>query len=108
MATQESRRPVRAAEFMTRDVFTVGPETPLQDVAKLLVEKRISAAPVIDAERRVVGIVSEGDLLRRQEIATERRRSWWLEIFADDDTLAREYVKAHGMKARDVMTRHVL
>jgi CBS-domain-containing membrane protein len=56
----------------------------------------------------VVGIVSEGDLLRRREIGTEPRASWWLEVFADADALAHEYRKAHGLVAADVMTSPVV
>ncbi len=64
--------------------------------------------PVVDREGHLVGIVSEGDLLHRRETATERRRSWWLLLFAGNDILAQDYVKSHGQKASDVMTRHVL
>lgn len=106
--TKGESKAMQASDIMTTEVWTVGPDTPLQDLAKLLVDRRISAVPVLDSERRVIGIVSEGDLLRRQETATEQRRSWWLEMFANRDALAREYVKAHGMQAHHVMTRHVL
>ena len=106
--TKAPGKAMQARDVMTTEVCTVDPDTPLQDLAKLLVDRRISAVPVLDSERRVIGIVSEGDLLRRQETATEQRRSWWLEMFANRDALAREYVKAHGMQAHHVMTRHVL
>ncbi|MDJ1156638.1 CBS domain-containing protein [Chelatococcus sp. SYSU_G07232] len=98
---------MRADEIMTRDVCAVGPETPLAEIARNLVERSISAVPVVDDGNRVIGMVSEGDLLRRHETGTERRRSWWLQVFVDSDTLAREYVKSHGLKAQDVMTRYV-
>jgi CBS domain-containing protein len=68
----------------------------------------ISAVPIVDADDRVVGVVSEGDLMRRSETGTERRRGWWLRAFAEPETLAGEYVKAHGRKAADVMTREVV
>jgi CBS-domain-containing membrane protein len=73
-----------------------------------MLTRRISALPVVDAKRRVLGMVSEGDLLRRQETGTERRRSWWLELMTDPATSAREYTKSHGQRARDVMTRTVV
>lgn len=97
---------MRASDIMTSDVCTVGPDTPLTEVARRLVERRISAVVVVD-EGGVVGIVSEGDLMRRQETQTEHHRSWWLRLFVDNDTLAHEYVQSHGLTARDVMTRHV-
>jgi len=93
---------------MTTDVVTVGPETPVREVAVQLFERRISAVPVVDAERRVLGIVSEGDLMRRAETGTERRPSWWLELFGDWELLAQDYLKSHGRTAADVMTRHVV
>ena len=107
---------MRAMDVMTTNVVTVGPDTSVQDVAKILSERGISGVPVVDAENRVIGIVSEGDLLhrietgteRRPERATGRRRSWWLDTIGRDEELARDYVKSHGRSAGDVMTREVV
>ena len=99
---------MRARDIMTVSVRTVGPKTSAADVAKLLVEHRISAAPVVGDNGRLVGIVSEGDLIRRAEIGTQRRRSWWLELLTDPDQLAVEYVKSRGVKAEEIMTRDVV
>lgn len=96
-----------ARDIMTREVRAVRPDTSLQDIARLLVDRHISALPVTDREDRIIGIVSESDLLRRGEVGTEKHRSRWLEIFVDPDRLAREYVKTHGIKAMDLMTTHV-
>jgi len=98
---------------MTTNVITVGPETSVQDVAKLLSERSISGVPVVDTQNRLVGIVSEGDLLHRVETGTERRaqrrrRSWWLDTIGSDEELARNYVKSHGRTAKDVMTSDVI
>jgi CBS domain-containing protein len=97
---------------MTTQVITVGPDTSVQDLAMLLSQRGISGAPVIDSDNRLVGIVSEGDLLHRAETGTERRtehrRARWLDSFASDRDLARDYVKSHGGKVRDVMTRNVV
>ena len=102
---------MRAMDVMTTDVITVDPDTPVQAVATLLAERGISGAPVVDFGGRLVGIISEGDLLHRAEIGTaprhrERRRSWWLDHFASD--LAREYVKSHGRTVKDLMSRDVV
>ena len=102
---------MRAMDVMTTDVITVDPETTVQAMATLLAERGISGAPVVDANGRLVGIVSEGDLLHRAEIGTarrhrERRRSWWLDHFAAE--LARDYVKSHGRTVKDIMTRDVV
>lgn len=99
---------MKAAEIMTAPVITIAPEATIADAAELLLAHRISGAPVVDAAGKLVGIVSEGDLLRRVEAGTERRRSWWLEIFTRSDTLAAEYVKAHGRRVSDIMTRWVV
>ena len=103
---------MNAKDVMTTEVVTVSPETTVQDLAKILSEKGISGAPVVDANQRLVGIVSEGDLLHRAETGTERRvqrrRSWWLESVAAEEELARDYVKAHGRSVADIMTREVI
>jgi len=102
---------MRAMDVMTTDVISVDPDTTVQALATLLAERGISGAPVVDTSGRLVGIISEGDLLHRAEIGTarrhrERRRSWWLDHFASD--LAREYVKSHGRTIKDIMTRDVV
>jgi len=103
---------MRAIDVMTTVVITVDPDTSVQAVAKLLSERGISGVPVVDAADRLVGIVSEGDLLHRVETGTERvagrRRSWWLDTIASDQELARDYIKSHGRTAKDVMTREVI
>jgi CBS domain-containing protein len=102
---------MRAMDVMTSDVITVEPDMTIQSLAALLASSGISGAPVVDSGGRLVGIVSEGDLLHRAEIGTarrhrERRRSWWLDHFASD--LARDYVKSHGRTVKDLMTRDVV
>jgi CBS domain-containing protein len=103
---------MNAKDVMTTEVITVGPETTVQALAALLSEKGISGAPVVDAAGRLVGIVSEGDLLHRAEVGTERRvqrrRSWWLDSVAAEEEAARDYVKAHGRTVEDIMTRDVV
>jgi CBS domain-containing protein len=100
---------MRAADVMTPDVFTVTPDMEIQKLAMLLSEKSISGAPVVDSGGQMIGIVSEGDLLHRAEIDTERpagpRPSWWLDDFASG--VARDYVKSHGRTVGDIMTRDV-
>lgn len=98
---------MKATDVMTTPVVTVDLEAPVGEIAKRLLQHRISAVPVVDAARRLVGIVSEGDLMRRPETGGERHPSWWLGLLADSETQAREYVKTHGAVARDVMTRDV-
>ncbi len=99
---------MQAKDVMTTPVVTVKPETTISEIARLLLERGISAVPVVDENERLLGIVSEGDLMRRPESGTQRRPSWWLALFSDSREEAREYVKSHGLHARDVMTRDVI
>jgi CBS domain-containing protein len=99
---------MKAKDVMTPYVVAVGPDNTVGEVADILLTHGISAVPVVDGGR-LVGIVSEGDLIRRAEIGTaERHRSWWLRLFTDDTTLATEYVKSHATRVRDIMTRKVI
>ncbi len=99
---------MKASDVMTRDVTTVGPDACVQDVAGILLRNRISAVPVVSAEGSLIGIVSEGDLMRRAEAHTERRRSWWLDYLASKQVLSAEFVKSHARRVTDVMTRHTV
>src|SRR6516165_8408252 len=100
-----------AGEIMTTNIVAARPDMPVRDVAKLLLDHGISAAPVIDAAGNLLGIVSEGDLISRNAERTEKSRAWWLEMLADGFELAPrfvDYVRAHGPRAADVMTRDII
>jgi CBS domain-containing protein len=99
---------MKASDVMVTDVISVLPDMTTRDVARILLERHISGVPVLDRDNRLVGVVSEGDLMRRAEIGTERQRSWWLEFFASDRTKAEEFVRAHAVKVADVMTTDVV
>src|ERR1700746_1638450 len=99
---------MRAMDLMTTNVITVDENASIESTAKLMVEHGISAVPVVNRDKRVIGMVSEGDLLHRAETGTELRRSWWLEMVASTNRVAGEYVKSHGGQVKDVMTRDVL
>lgn len=100
---------MRAKDVMTTDVITVSPETPVAEIAELLLSRRISGVPVTDPEGRVFGIVSEGDLIRQPEIrGGGRHRSWWLRLLSSGAEDAADYIRTHGATAQDVMTRDVV
>lgn len=99
---------MHAGDVMTREVVTIGPDTPVPLVVKLLLSHGISGAPVVDDTGALIGLVSEGDLLRRVELGTEKRRGSWRSFFTGTATLAEEYVRSHGTVARDIMTRDVI
>lgn len=96
---------MKAAEIMVKDVVTTGPEASVQELATLMLERRISGLPVVDGSGRLLGIVSEGDLIRRPEIDTDRVKLGWLRLLLSDEARARDFVKSHGRKAREVMTQ---
>ncbi len=96
---------MQAKDIMTTDVVTVGLTADAAEVAQLMLERRVSAIPVVDGELRVVGIVSEGDLIRRTGVVTEGRRSWWLALLADRTA---EFIKTYGTRVADLMTRDVV
>jgi len=99
---------MKAADIMTGRVISVAPDASILECARLLLQHRISGLPVIDAAGNLVGIVSEGDFLRRVEAGTERKRPRWVEFITGPGRLAGEYVHSHGRKVGDVMTREPL
>ena len=99
---------MHARDVMVSPVITVRSSATVKEVAELLLEKRISAAPVVDDQGKLVGIVSEGDLLHRAEAGTERHRSWWLQGLLGDDVLATDFIRAHARKVSDIMTKRVI
>jgi CBS domain-containing protein len=99
---------MKARDVMTTPVITVRPTASIKEVARLFLERRISAVPVVDDQDKIVGMVSEGDLIHRFEISTERRRPWWLAMIAGDEALVAEYIKAHANQVNDIMSRNVI
>jgi CBS domain-containing protein len=99
---------MKAADVMVSNVITVGVNASIGEVAAILLNNHISAAPVVDEKGELVGMVSEGDLIRRPEIGTTKRHSWWLELISNKWASATEYIKSHSRKVADVMTRDVI
>ena len=96
-----------ARDIMTPDVITATPDTTLPDLVQLMLERRISAVPILDAGA-LVGIVSEGDLLRRPELGTAAPRPRWLLLVAGAARDAASYVRTHGRTAAEIMTRTIV
>jgi CBS domain-containing protein len=93
---------------MVRDIVTVGPDTDVSKAVALLVEHDISALPVVDADDNLIGILSEADLLEREELGAEFHHPWWIETLMPASTLAEEFAKAHGKKVSEVMSTDVI
>jgi len=95
---------MRASQIMTRTVITIGPETPIIDAAQKMLQHRVGGLPVVDAGGKLIGMISDGDFIRRAEIGTVRRAGRWLNCLVGRETAASDFIRAHGRKVRDVMT----
>src|SRR5665213_2394203 len=93
---------------MTSPVIGVKPSSSIADAAKIMLHHHISGLPVIAHDGKLVGIVTEGDFLRRGELGTERQRPRWLEFLIGSGRIADEYVHTHGRKVEEVMSNVVL
>lgn len=99
---------MRAHQIMTKDVVTIGPDASIVEASRLMLEHHISGLPVVDAHGHLVGIVSEGDFLRRTEIGTQRKRQRWLQFLIGPDREASEFVRQSGRKVGEIMSRSAL
>jgi CBS domain-containing protein len=99
---------MQAADVMTRTVITTTVEASIEEVARLMVLYRFSGVPVVDAQGRVVGMVTEGDLLRRAETGTEKFHSRWVRLLMGPGRLAQEYAQTHARKVEEVMSSPVV
>ena len=98
---------MKAKDVMTRKAISVAPEATVLQAARLMLQHHISGLPVLDKKGDLVGILSEGDFLRRRETKTERRRARWLEFLLGPGRVAADYVHSHGSKVSEVMTPEV-
>jgi len=100
---------MRAKDVMTTEVTTIGPDATVREAAQSLLQRGVSALPVVDSGGAVVGIVSEGDLMRRAELGTEpKHRSWWLFLVAGNADLANEFVRGHAVHVAGIMSHPVV
>ena len=98
---------MKAEDVMTRNVISIDPDATVLQAARVMLQHRISGLPVIRKDGRLVGVISEGDFLRRRETKTEHRRSRWLEFLMGPGRVAAEYSHSHGSKVSEVMTTEV-
>lgn len=95
---------MKASDIMTTGVVSTKPECPLSEVLQMMLDRRISGLPVVNTSGKLVGVITEGDCLRRVETGTEIKRPLWREIFTGPEKLSQEYIHAHGRKVSEVMT----
>ena len=96
---------MQVRDVMTANVISVPAQATILEAARTMLRNRVSGLPVVDGQGQLVGMVTEGDFLRRSEIGTERRRPKWLEFVLGPGRMAEDYVRAAGRKVEDVMTR---
>ena len=96
---------MKAKDIMTSPVVSVEPDASVLQAVRIMLQRRMSGLPVVDREGRLIGIVTEGDFLRRAETGTQRRRARWLEFLLGPGRLADEYTQSHGRKVAEIMTR---
>lgn len=99
---------MQAADIMTLGVVTATPEMGVRDAAALMLGMNVSALPVLDHQDRLVGIISEGDLVRRTEMEAADRDSWWLSLFTSTQARQERFLRSHGQRVGDVMTRDLV
>ena len=99
---------MNARDVMVRDVITIAPRDSVAQAARLIAQNDVSALPVIDDHGRLVGIISEGDLMNREEIGTEIHHPWWIEAVTPGAALAAEFAKSHGKRVEEVMSENVI
>jgi CBS-domain-containing membrane protein len=97
-----------ASDVMTRNVLSVSPDSTIEEAAKLMLERGISGLFVVDAKGDLAGVLTEGDMLRRGELGTEKQRSWWLRMLVSPGRQAADFTRANARHVRDVMTRDVV
>jgi CBS domain-containing protein len=95
---------MRAHQIMTRRVITVKADTPILEAANLMLHQHVSGLPVVDEAGKLIGIVSEGDFIRRSEIGTQRKRGRWLKILVGPGLSAFDFVHEQGRKVAEIMT----
>ena len=96
------------ADVMTRNVISMPPDATVENAARLMLQRGISGLFVVDAEGRLAGVVTEGDLLRRDELGTQRHRPWWLRLLVSPGRQAADFTRTHGRRVQDVMTVDVV
>jgi CBS domain-containing protein len=94
---------MRAHQIMTRHVITVRTDTPIREAARLMLQQRVSGLPVVNEDNRLVGIISEGDFIRRSEIGTQRPYIGWLDFLIGPGKAAVDFVKENGRKVSEIM-----
>ena len=98
---------MQAQDIMTKNVISAAADTTVEQITALMMENHISAVPILDVDGTVIGLISEGDLMRRVEGAGNAHKSWWLSLFSGSENTASDFVAMRSRRAKDIMTRKV-
>lgn len=98
---------MQAQDIMTKDVISAAANATVKQVADLMMDNHISAVPILDDNGAIIGVISEGDLLRRVEGFAQTNKSWWLSLFSEPQNSAAHFVEVRAKYAKDIMTREV-
>ena len=99
---------MEARQVMTSPILTISPGASVRQAIEMMLERRVSGLPVVDEIGQLVGIISEGDLLHRSELGTEKHRSKWLDFLLGPSRSASDYVHSHSRRVADVMTTDIV
>jgi CBS domain-containing protein len=99
---------MKASDVMSQTVVTTRPDATVEEAARLMIGQRVTGLPVVDEMGTVVGVLTEGDLLRRIELGTQRSHSGWLAVFLAPGRAAQDYARSHGRKVGEMMTCEVV
>lgn len=99
---------MEALQVMTSPILTISPGASLRQAIEMMLEKRVSGLPVVNEIGQLVGIISEGDLLHRSELGTEKHRSKWLDFLLGPGRSASDYIQSHSRRVSDVMTTDIV
>ena len=99
---------MQVKDIMTPEVISVRPDAAVGDIAELLMNEKISAVPVLTDDGKLMGVVSEGDLIRRLSGNADEGRPWWVAALSSRANDAKDFIKSHGRTAEDVMTKNVV
>ncbi|MEN9708726.1 MAG: hypothetical protein RIQ68_1134 [Pseudomonadota bacterium] len=99
---------MEARQVMTSPILTISPGATVRQAIEMMLERRVSGLPVVDEIGQLVGIISEGDLLHRSELGTEKHRSKWLDFLLGPGRSASDYVQSHSRRVADVMTTDIV
>ena len=99
---------MKAGDIMTAGAATIGAEASVADAARMMVQLHVSGIPVVETDGKMIGMVTERDLLRRAELGTEKQRPRWFNLWVMPGDDADDYVHAHGRSVRDVMSHQVV